>query len=273
MERSFDKYHCKFLGKIAVYVFTPEIQAITVKVEKLKNLFSQGKNIPDQILEWVDEKTQQQFIEAFQKIQKNLRENQKTEYAGFQYLIHIMQEKKISPFYNHLIVARYYQLLSQYKLIEKEINKENIYQVLEEYEAEFDAEFNQHSTSAAEEPESVDFEELPETKEPLSEMSELKNQIQKEIKLLVPENIDLVLEDTDIFFDDFCKQKKYTSKENIQPQIFKRFIHYAQQNLNPTAEDIVNMQKSLIQIARALQNLKIFDTEQVNFVKKSISNN
>ena len=77
----------QFLGKIAVYVFTPEIQAITVKVEKLKNLFSQGKNIPDQILEWVDEKTQQQFIEAFQKIQKNLRENQKTEYAGFQYLI------------------------------------------------------------------------------------------------------------------------------------------------------------------------------------------
>ena len=42
------------------------------------------------------------------------------------------------------------------------------------------------------------------------------------------------------------------------PQIFKRFIHYAQQNLNPTAEDIAN---------------KIFDKQQVDFVKKSISNN
>ena len=33
------------------------------------------------------------------------------------------------------------------------------------------------------------------------------------------------------------------------------------------------MQKSLIQIACALQNLKIFDKQQVDFVKKSISNN
>ena len=36
---------------------------------------------------------------------------------------------------------------------------------------------------------------------------------------------------------------------------------------------IANMQKSLIQIACALQNLKIFDKQQVDFVKKSISNN
>ncbi len=264
----------QFLSKVAVYAFTPEIQAITIEEEKLKSLFSQGKDIPDQILEWVDKKVSQQFIEAIQKLQKKLSANQQTEYAGFQYLIHFMQEEKVHPFYNHLIVARYYQFLSQYKLIEKEIGKENIYQVLEEYEAEFHAKFNQYSeieTPAKEAPESVDFEDL--TKEPLSEIAELKNQIQEEIKNLAPENIDLVLEDTDIFFDDFCEQKKIESKEKIQPQTFKRFIRYAQQNLNPTEEDIVNMQKSLIQIAYALQNLKIFDTEQVELVKESISNN
>ena len=122
----------QFLSKVAVYVFTPEIQAITIEKEKLQTLFSQGKDIPDQILEWVDEKTKQEFIEAIQKLQKQLRENQKTEYAGFQYLIHFMQEEKGYPFYNHIIVARYYQLLFQYKLIEKEINKENIYEVLKE---------------------------------------------------------------------------------------------------------------------------------------------
>ena len=263
----------QFLSKVAVYVFTPEIQAITIEKEKLQTLFSQGKDIPDQILEWVDEKTKQEFIEAIQKLQKQLRENQKTEYAGFQYLIHFMQEEKGYPFYNHIIVARYYQLLFQYKLIEKEINKENIYEVLKEYEAEFDAKFNQYSRETEEEPESVDFEELTGVKESLSEIAELKKQVQKEINVINPENIDLVLEDTDIFFDDFCEQKNYTDREKIQPQIFKRFIHYAQQNLNPTPEDIANMQKSLIQIACALQNLKIFDKEQVNFVKKSISNN
>ena len=263
----------QFLGRVAVYVFTPEIQAITTEEKKLKAIFSQGKNIPDQILEWVDEKIKQEFIEAIQKIQKKLLANQKTEYAGFQYLIHFMQGEKGYPFYNHLIIARYYQLLFQYKLIEKEINKENIYQVLEEYETEFDSQFNQYGSPTEEAPESVDFEELTNKKEPLSEIAELKIQVREEIKNLAPENIDLVLEDADIFFDDFCEQKKIVSKEKIQPQIFKRFIHYAQQNLNPTAEDIANMQKSLIQIACALQNLKIFDKQQVDFVKKSISNN
>ena len=158
-------------------------------------------------------------------------------------------------------------------MIEKEINKENIYQVLEEYETEFDSQFNQYGSPTEEAPETVDFEELTNKKEPLSEIAELKIQVREEIKNLAPENIDLVLEDADIFFDDFCEQKKIVSKEKIQPQIFKRFIHYAQQNLNPTAEDIANMQKSLIQIACALQNLKIFDKQQVDFVKKSISNN
>ena len=260
-----------FLGKVAVYVFTPEIQAITIEEKKLNALFSQGKDIPDQILEWVDEKTKQEFIEAVQKIQKRLPANQKTEYAGFQYLIHFMQEEKGYPFYNHLIVVRYYQLLFQYNLIKKEINKENIYQVLEEYETEFSGKFSQYGAPTEEAPESVDFEELTNTKEPLSEIAELKKQVQEEIKNLAPENIDLVLEDTDIFFDDFCEQKKYTSKEKIQPQIFKKFIYYAKQNLNPTTEDIANMQKSLAQIACALQNLKIFDKEQMGLVKKFIS--
>ena len=75
----------QFLGRVAVYVFTPEIQAITTEEKKLKAIFSQGKNIPDQILEWVDEKIKQEFIEAIQKIQKKLLANQKTEYAGFQF--------------------------------------------------------------------------------------------------------------------------------------------------------------------------------------------
>lgn len=261
------------LGKIALYIFTPEFASITVDKEKIQKIHDNNQELPEQILEFADENITQQTVEALKKISEKVnQETQKTEFVSLQSLLHFMTEEKGPAFANQLLVAKYYQLLGDYGISDFIVTKENVLELVENYEQQFASKFENYGQNLQEQQKIVDEETsspllIEETKAETA-IIHLHKQIIAEITKIEPPNLELVLEDTQMFFEDYCEEKKIEKVEKINPTTFKLFLNYAQQNLNPTAEDLLNIQKTINFIVLALQNLNLFNKNQVTETQK-----
>lgn len=255
----------KSLGEIALLIFQPEIEEIKISKEKIEKIYQKGEPIPLQVKEFIDEEIYQKFITAIQSMLEKISvEKQQLEAVTLQSTLHFMEQEKEKQYMNQLVVAKYYQLLSNYKLIEIEVSKENVLDLIQNYENEFASEFSKYEQQEA------PFKEQAEQpiKKEVSELEKLYQQIKENLSsFVIKEKIELVLEDAETFFLDFLKQKNIEQKEKITPSLFQRFLLYAKQNLNPTEEDLENIIQSIHFLGEALYNLKVFDNSQLKQTK------
>ena len=267
------------LSKIALYIFTPEIEAIKESKETIAAIYNKNIELPQQILEFATPIITEKFIEAIQKLLEKIDQTKNpTDFLALQSILHFMTEENGDPFLNQLIVAKYYQLLAEFGFSEMAVTKDNVLEIIQTYEMQFSGKFQEYSQqpldenidptqSATDDIEDVEYSEVSSSD---SEIAKLHEQVIKEIHTIKPDNLELVLEDIQLFFEDFCSQKNITEKSKIQPNIFKRFFNYVNQNLNPTPEDLINIKKSISHLAQALQNLNFFDTSQVTEILKLV---
>lgn len=253
------------ISKLALFVFEPEIQAITISKERVQAIYQKNEEMPLQIMEFVDEHVYQDFLQGIGKLLERI-EGHKLNVLTLQSVLQFMQDDKYKQHMNQLVVAKYYCLLSEYQLLEQKITPENILQVVGAYEHEYGNKLSHYKTKtfvdfAQEEKktkEQTPSKELPKKAQKQTPIQELHEKIKEQISTsATDEKLDLILEDIEMFFVDFLREKKIVDPEKITPALLKSFIRYVKQNLNPTSEDLENITISLDYLQKALHHCKI----------------
>ena len=243
------------ISKLALFVFEPEIEKITVSKEKISTIYQKKKEMPLQVMEFVDEQVYQSFLQALQDLLERKGNVDKLSYLGLQSALQFMQEDKYKQHMNQLVVGKYYCLLSQYGLITAKITPENILQVVGDYEKEYGKKLSHYQPPSIISPTSA-----PEITKELTPIEDIHNKVKERISRVAKQGeLDLILEDIEIFFVDFLTEKRITEPEKITPLLLKSFVRYVKQNLNPTNEDLKNVTISLEYLQKALYYCKIFD--------------
>ena len=262
------------LSQISLLIFQPELAAISVAKEKIRAIYEKGEEMPLQVLEFIDDKVYQQFLEAITRLAEQIPQDDQLKKLALQSILSFMQKERNQQCLNQLVVAKYYQLLSKYQLIPEKITEENILQKIQEYEQKYKAHLSRYAANSnAASPKQEAIKKSEPKQQTL--IDKLHLQVKEEIsKIAKTEKLDLVWEDLEIFFVDFLKEKEIFETKKITPMLLKKFVGYVKQKLNPTTEDLENIAISLEYIRKALYNLKIFDaamlqeTSKINVVEK-----
>ena len=259
------------LERLGLYIFEPEIEKITVPKERIQQIYEKNEEIPLQVMEFVDDDVYQELCNALLLILERTSNSDKLQQVCLKSTLEFMQTERYKQQMNQLVVAKYYHLLSQYQLISIQVTRDNVLQILSDYEKEFSSKLPYYQPkifSSSKEESTFNLKQKIDTP-----IKKLYQDIKKEISIHAPpEKLDLILEDLEVFFEDFLPDKQINDIEKITPLLLKRFVRYVNQTLNPSEEDLKNITISLKYFREALYNLKIFDANMLNKAKEVMQN-
>ena len=125
------------LERIGLYIFEPEIEKITVSKERIQKIYEKGEEMPLQVMEFTNDKVFQELCNGLSLILERTPEQDRLQQVCLKSTLEFMQTEKHKQQMNQVVVAKYYYLLSQHKLISTQITPDNILQILSDYEKEF----------------------------------------------------------------------------------------------------------------------------------------
>jgi hypothetical protein len=254
------------LGKLCLLVFEPEFSKISAKKERIQAIFEKKAEMPLQVMEFVDEFVYKDFLQAIQDVLEKTPASDKLKTLSLQSVLQFMRDEKDKQHMNQLVVAKYYQLLSDYELISEKVTPQNVLQVVADYEKEYSAKLPHYQPQASPQ---VAGEEQSSEEKVASPMESLHQKVKTRVITVAPKDqLDLIIEDLEMFFTDFLQEKAVSEPEQITSLTLKKFVSYVKQNLNPTPEDLENIATSLEYLRGALHYLKIFDEEMLTKASK-----